>query len=372
MGSSVTTIEDLKTITILVMTATCPEEVFGVLVGDQKLALSQIYKAKSKDCYPDFYPDQKKLATSTFQELGRWRGIAEKKIEAGSYGDNKPWVEPRPYKPSTFSVGRENFTCTSLLDKGSLTTVHNVQGKNLPWEHWFLKISNNPANNDLLDREFKVLTALYQESTNAGQEKFFAIQRNYIPTPLNSFLIAGKEGKKHRANLLGSKKARTFTAEKLIEEKFPDGIEAKHLYWIYRRALMTCWMAHLNGYVYGNLTPDHLLIYPKEHGLVLLDWTAATKIGTKVPIVNKRWEDFYPPEILAGEPATPASDLYMAAKMALYLSQTSPLPPSVRARLIGCLAKKNRPDDAEKFHEEFGRTIEKEHGPRKYAEFEVP
>ena len=37
--------------------------------------------------------------------------------------------------------------------------------------------------------------------------------------------------------------------------------------------------AHINGVIHGAVLPEHLLIHPEFHGLVLIDWTCAVTPG---------------------------------------------------------------------------------------------
>ena len=78
-----------------------------------------------------------------------------------------------------------------------------------------------------------------------------------------------------------------------------------------------CWSAlgwaHRAGVVHGAVLPEHVLIHPGEHGLVLVDWCysrrrpaqTAARAGRPAP---RR----YPPEVPAAARPPPATDIYLA------------------------------------------------------------
>ena len=69
--------------------------------------------------------------------------------------------------------------------------------------------------------------------------------------------------------------------------------------------------AHDHGLVHGAVLPEHVLV--KAGHVVLVDWCYSVPAGTPVPAMVARHRDAYPPEIRRHEPATPATDIYLAA-----------------------------------------------------------
>lgn len=58
---------------------------------------------------------------------------------------------------------------------------------------------------------------------------------------------------------------------------YPAGIDARHLVWIWRRALELLVYLHSDGWSHGALLPQHLLLHPRDHGVRLLGWSAAKR-----------------------------------------------------------------------------------------------
>lgn len=363
--------------------ATCPEDVFGALNGtssEKGLALKVQLRNFTKICHPDNAPSEdKSLATGAFQSLSQWEASARHKIESGTYGDHKPDVPTAPYTPVELLVRGKTLRLTGLIAEGVFAGVHHAHLEGESGGALFVKHARDAGDNDLLAREFSVLKALHLPDANPQSEAFFVSQRAYVPHPVSSFSILDEHGVKHRANLLRVPDARAHTAETLRRDKFPTGIEPKHVWWIFRRLLLTLWMAYLKGYIHGGVTPDHLLVFPEEHGLVLLDWTCAAKIGEEhVPAINPAFRDYYPPELLRKEEAMPSADLFMAASTAVWMLGGDPaahqipdtVPAPLKHALLRCLdpVARRRPQDAEAFHNEFGVLL----GHRVYAPMVIP
>lgn len=364
--------------------ALCPEEVFGSLAGltsAQLAALKSVQRGLTRACHPDLVaPADKVLATQLFQSLGLWEGIARLKIADGTYGDFLPYRAPTPaYTPVEVVVRGRALKLTGLIAQGTFAGVHRAdyEGEDDSGRAVFVKLARSAGDNDLLEREYQVLKGFQQPDPDA--EDFFEKQRIYVPCPVTSFSLLDEMGAKHRANVLSAPRGCCITAETLRRDKYPRGIEPKHVWWIFRRLLLTIWMAHLKGYVHGAVTPDHVLVFPEAHGLVLLDWTCASKIEEEhVPALNPAYKAFYPPEVFRKEAASPTADLFMAAATAIYMLGGDPgkrwIPPSVPVALgdslLSCLdpIASRRPQDAEVFHNAFGALL----GKRVYSPMIVP
>jgi hypothetical protein len=52
--------------------------------------------------------------------------------------------------------------------------------------------------------------------------------------------------------------------------------------WIWRRALATLGFIHDAGWTHGDVSLEHLLVQPRDHGGMLIDWSAATRVVTGV------------------------------------------------------------------------------------------
>ena len=58
------------------------------------------------------------------------------------------------------------------------------------------------------------------------------------------------------------------------------GMNPRHLVWIWRRILDILAFVHANGWTHGDLAPDHLLVHPRDHGVLIIGWGRAKKNAT--------------------------------------------------------------------------------------------
>jgi serine/threonine protein kinase len=124
--------------------------------------------------------------------------------------------------------------------------------------------------------------------------------------------------------------------------------------------------AHAHGIIHGAVLPPHILLRPVDHGAYLLDWTNATQHGYAA-YLSTPYAGWYPPEVREQKRLLPATDIYLAAKCAIYLLGGDPLaetfPDGVPERwqrfLRSCLLKSPawRPQNAWDLHEEFDECI---------------
>ena len=124
--------------------------------------------------------------------------------------------------------------------------------------------------------------------------------------------------------------------------------------------------------MHGAVFEEHVLIHPGEHGVVLVDWCYSVAPGGTVPAVVARHRDAYPPEVLAKEPATPATDIFMATGLMLRLIKDPPA--RMRRFAAGCrfYAPRLRPQDAWQLLAEFDELLEDLYGPRRFRPFALP
>ncbi len=359
--------------------ATCPEDLFGVHSHGVKGAYHQI----ARMVHPDLHPTQQDRANRIFGDISEWHALATKRIEAGTYGDRAP---KRPsFEPVPITIGATAYTLTAKTGDDIFTTNYEAGTKvvNGQTRRLLARVVRTPSDANRLEREARVLLRLAQTDRHPEREAFFRVQRAYVPAYEGGFQLRGAGSTRYRGSLLSLPEGRAFTIQELRERKFPTGIEPKHVWWIYRRLLLTLWMGHLHGYVHGAVTPDHVLVYPKEHGLVLLDWTCCAELKReRITAIDPRWKAFGPPEVFEKKIPTPATDLFMATATAFYAlggdpatrSCPNPLHPDLLRNLRRAMAPNpsKRPQDVEKFHTLFGETLERAFGPRQFAEFLVP
>ena len=128
-----------------------------------------------------------------------------------------------------------------------------------------------------------------------------------------------------------------FVSLSQVRAAYPRGVDPRDAAWMWRRLLVAIGVAHRAGLVHGAVLPDHVLIHPAEHGLVLVDWCySGPAPAARVPAAVARFADWYPPEVLTGASAGPDLDIWLATRcMTALIGDRLPAPLAAFAR--GCM-----------------------------------
>jgi serine/threonine protein kinase len=255
---------------------------------------------------------------------------------------------------------------------GDIATLYRVQyGER--WTPAVLKVPRDPDRSDLLEREATALGQLVQD----GDARF----RPYAPRLIDSFQHRDPAtGATRRANVI--EMAEGFRSLAEVRAAFPGGLDPRDVLWMWRRLLVALGYAHRAGVIHGAVLPEHVLIHPRDHGLVLVDWCcsvpgcyAARDPSGLVPAVVGRLAGagHYAPEVLAGVRATPATDIFMATRCMTGLLGDD-VPPALRAFAGGCTlhSPARRPGDAWRLLGELDELLERLYGPRRFRPFTMP
>ena len=329
--------------------------IFGKDPGTTMAKLSDMYRKLARIVHPDRHKGSVE-ATTVFQLLNKFRGDAVQALNEGRYG--QPAVTVRT-KRGVHEVRRKlgDGDIASLYQTVSKTDISSsING--------FLKVAKSARDNDLVAAEAKALKALHSVDDK--------LTRHF----------------RRRATV------QTFQEDCLnlsqVRDTFaPDGLGPLHVVWVWRRLLMALGFAHDQGVVHGAVLPPHVMLLPKHHGVLLVDWCYSVPMtvsasGSKTPPVRaivSQYRDWYPEEIIAKQSPNQATDIIMAARTTIYLAGGNPVtgvmpdqvPRRMRAFFKGCLVCKQRmrPDNAWKLLAEFDELLERlgePYFPRKWVE----
>lgn len=378
-----TTRATLEAMHAQLMAASRLSEVFGVLLGDrksQKEALGKAYRQLFRICHHDMAcTDDKPLAADTFKRLTWLREEAERRIDNGTYDQNLPLLDGDG-QTFHYQLNDRLLTLGQQLGVGLYSTVYGgtLEGEK---DDLLIKLAHQPTDNPALRKEREVLEAIRRPSHNPARESFFDSHRIYFPKPYGVVVVQAGNLVQKEISVLGRQPGTVYTALEL-RKRFGGAIEPFHVYWIYRRILLTILMTQMRGFVHGALTPDHLLVYPAEHGFVLLGWCGATKVGQeRIRRIDPTYKEYYPAEVFAKEPVNLTTDLYMAGKLVQYLlsanvlgEQFPRLPANVAQVLQATIQQdpKKRPQNLMDHYDRFIEAIEAAHGKRRFTEMLVP
>lgn len=198
----------------------------------------------------------------------------------------------------------------------------------------YLKVAIDPADNELLDTEYDVLSKVRHQSMPYVEEKIMVN---------DSVAILMREVKGMQMNDLLS--------------EYPRGIPAEHVMWMLERLLSVVGYLHSNFVVHGNIKPENIIINKENHNVSLLGFSFCIKDANTSDAKYKIVNDYYTaPEVGKDARVLPSSDIYSIGKLAIKLLggdvKTGGMPISVDARIRAFIRKmvsvplSERPNDA--------------------------
>ncbi|MET8152677.1 molecular chaperone DnaJ [Actinoplanes sp. NPDC049668] len=255
------------------------------------------------------------------------------------------------------TTGRATYRVGGVVASGDIAELYAVDG-----DAALLKLPRRPGDNDLMRAEAAALGRLAAD----GDPRL----RAYAPRLIESFTHEDSARARRTATIV--ERQRGFVSLARVRRAYPAGIDARDAAWMWRRLLTGLGWAHRAGVVHGAVLPEHVLVHPGEHGVVLVDWCYSVSPGTKVPALVAAHRDAYPGEVLAGRPATAATDIFMATGLMLRL--ISDPPAALRRFAAGCTydAPRMRPQDAWSLLEELDELLGNLYGPRRFRPFALP
>lgn len=234
-----------------------------------------------------------------------------------------------------------------------------------------LKVTQDPIDNDLADNEVTNLTKLFP--AKAKDEKFY----RYLPQRLANFTVNSR-GRELRALVLPFMEGYVNLGE--VHKAHPV-LDFRDVVWMFKRTLVGIGFAHINGIIHGAILPPHVMVHPIDHGAKILDWSYSST-GGPIRAMSRAFQDFYAPEILDKQDPRASTDIYMAAKCAIYLMggdlKTNVLPTTVPDKIrdfyLECVHPDRymRPQNAWDLHESFDNLLQDVVGKPTYRRLDMP
>lgn len=342
--------------------------------SDLSTHIKRRYRELVRIIHPDRYTDsvERDMAKDAFQRLESLHAEAEKALLEGRFG--------QPLVLATVRTRKATHEILRPLGKGDLTATYVARTNRGTEQPTFCKVARSPRDADLLQTEARVLKRLRGPDTDARRHVF-------VPELFDSFAYHEAGKPRRQANVIELFEG--FYNLEQVRRAFPAGLPPLHMVWIWRRLLVALGHAHDNGAVHGAVLPEHVMILPEQHGVVLVDWCyASLKADDTYPSIKAivpKYRQWYPGEVSNKEAPSPATDIMMAARTMIYLLGGDPVlgtmpdstPKALRAFLRSCLHKNSamRPDDAWQLLGEFDELLERlgpPYFPRRFRPFTMP
>ncbi|WP_423226440.1 DnaJ domain-containing protein [Candidatus Amarolinea aalborgensis] len=340
--------------------ATRVQDVFGAAHLTSAQALKRRYRALAGQAHPDHHPNDVVAANEAFKRLQDWYEAA-KQVAASA----------DPAAPIIAVAGRQHaYRGVEPPIVGDLCDLYPVTADGAPV---LLKVARRAHNHDLLQTEAATLAQLARALDGQPLAAHF-------PTLIEHFLLCGADGHLHHVNVLRQETGCVTLAA--VHKAFAGGLPLADAAWMFNRVLAALGVVHGLGLVHGAVTLAHVLVRPADHNGLLLDWCYSAPIGETIKAISPPYAADYAPEVHARQPATPATDLFMAARSLLHLlgGQNDPddlpvgVPPAMRALLRACLipSPRRRINDAWELLDDFQDILQRLYGPRTFRPFHMP
>ena len=261
------------------------------------------------------------------------------------------------------------YLLADRIGQGDLCNVHRTLWRDC---ELVLKVPRVASCDNLLEREQDVLRDLHAARNADHYGKFF-------PVPVHRF--------RHDGRLLTSLEWRSgFHSAQQIHSRYADGVDGRHMAWMFNRVLEALGHAHRSGWIHGAVLPPHLLFDTGAHGLQLIGWTHATPIHSPLKVASRRYLHWYPPECARRRAATPATDIFLAARCMIWMAGADHRNPTsiecldggidtwpIASLLRQCLdpVASRRPNDAWALHEQLRELWEAIYGPPKFVHLDL-
>jgi hypothetical protein len=272
--------------------------------------------------------------------------------------------------PADVMAGKRVFRVTDRIAVGSISIIYRCRfDSGSKQAEGVFKIARDARTNGLISNEAAVLGRL-QSLDTAGRYTPF------LPKVEETLAMSdASTGASRAANVLRMDDE-ILSPDELstlgeVRAQYPGGLDPRHVAWIWRRILTVLGFVHTHDVVHGAVLPMHVLIEPKGHKLVLIDWCCAVADASQsrqpVTIITGGYTPWYKREGALRSPPTPALDIALGARCMIELLGGDPVeatfPPAVELGLqryfTRCLGGDStmRPD-AWKLLADFDRLIE--------------
>jgi len=294
----------------------------------------------------------------------------------GRAGDAADEERPDDVGRPRVQVAGRAYVILGRLAQGDSSDVFLARRDARLTEMVTLKVLRANADADLLAREWKALDDL-SKSEEQGAPYF----RSLLPQPVAHGKLRSKDTDARLTSVFRWRSGFQHTFEDITRE-YPSGVDPRAAVWLWKRALELLGWVHRSGFTHGAIVPQHLLVHPRDHGVVLVGWSCAVRGRDPLPAVSARARVYYPDGVFPGAPVTQTVDLVMLARCIARVLGGDPargrVPESVPAPLASlvrewCMTSPSAgADDPWELMERVSQAGKAAFGPARYVPFHLP
>jgi hypothetical protein len=305
--------------------------------------------------------------------------LDESSVSAARFHETfRIWNSPESYQISSWiSIGDSHWALGEWIARGDFSEVYTAQRARWPTELAILKALRDRQDTKLFDNEWNVLQTL-QQSDARGADVFTML----MPQPIIHGDATAGPFAGQRVSIFHWASGFHYTFDEVMRA-YPHGIPPRASIWVWRRILEILSFVHASGMAHGAVLPAHLLVQENEHGVRLVGYSCAGRIGDKLRAASDKYESFYPQPAKSWSTLTPQLDLVMSARCIVAILGGNPangsLPTTVLAPLAGVIQRIAlcKPDgatseDAWTIREELGEIATQVFGPPQFIPIVMP
>lgn len=305
--------------------------------------------------------------------------LGEESISAERFHTSyQAWNSPLSYQFSSWaSVGEAHWAIDRFLAHGRSADVYAGKRARWPTELVVIKVLRETGDTGLFLNEWNSLQLL-QKSEAQGAGTFSSL----LPQPVMRGTSTGGSYTGKMINIYRWASGFHHTFEDVIRE-FPEGIPPRASIWIWRRMLEVLSFIHASGMAHGAVVPSNLMVQKNEHGIRLVGYSLAGKMGTPLLSIDPTGGEFYPDSTMMKHILSDQMDIVMSARCIVALLGGKPAEGIVPARVPKklaeyikriALAKSGDPvcQNAWAIREELGRMADEVLGPPGFIPIDMP
>lgn len=257
------------------------------------------------------------------------------------------------------NVGGRSYVIEGLIARGDAADVYRARWAMRLGELVVLKVNRSPRDADLLRREFLTLErlAVASDANTAG----IAAR---LPQPIALGPYRGEHEKERWIAVYRWRSGFVHTSEDVLRVH-PGGVDGRIAVWVLKRTLELLGYVHRARVVHGAVLPPHVLIHPRDHGVMLVGWGTSAPMGDPCPAISRTWSSFYP----QGTTISPVTDLAQAARCVRSLASSLASPVG---GLVAEIEAGQAGDDAWAIARRLGDASRAAYGPPAYNPLPMP
>lgn len=263
---------------------------------------------------------------------------------------------PEPGRTRLWAGGRR-YVLEGRVAKGSSSDVFLARVDHRLSERVVLKLLRAADDLDVFRHEWDVLGAL-QRATRDGTAHFSRLMPAPVAFGEARVGVHGTEGTRQVMVLgLASGFVHSFTD---VRAAYPSGIPPSAAIWLWKRVLESLAWLHGAGWVHCAVLPEHLLVHARDHGVRLIGFSCATRVGERVQVTAGG--------LTPGGIGQPSLDLAMSAKAVEGLLVGASVPEPLQQLLSRAASF----TDGWALLAEVDRVAQALFGPPRYVPFQMP